>query len=103
MNKSSDFETECPVSEMLIVDTFTKLIFGEEGGFSSSEERIIRAFRQVDTSVALDTQQEMGQYLRVLGVNEMIKLVSQVQSCLADGLQALVRVRGTSALDRRAH
>ena len=36
------------VSEMVIVDTFTKLIFGEESRYSNRELMIIRAFRAVD-------------------------------------------------------
>lgn len=91
------------VSEMAIVDTFTKLIFGEESGFSTSEELIIQTFRLVDASVARDSHAQMGQYLRAQGATEMIQLVAQVQACLADGLQALVRVRKNSVLDRRAH
>lgn len=103
MKKTYDFRSGGPVSEMAIVDTFTKLIFGEEGGFSSGEELIIQAFRLVDTSVARDSHKDMGQYLRALGVKEMIQLVTRVQTCLADGLQAVVRAHEASALDRRAH
>ena len=60
MKRTYDFGTGGPVSEMAIVDTFTKLIFGEEDGFSSSEELIIQAFRLVDTSVARDSHKDMG-------------------------------------------
>jgi len=91
------------VSELAIVDTFTKLIFGEEEAFSASEELIIQAFRLVDHSIVLDSRKNMGIYLRALGVAEMIALVAQVQTCLADGRQALSRVRKETVLDRRAH
>jgi hypothetical protein len=103
MTKTSEFGVSGPVSEMAIVDTFTKLIFGEEGDFSSSEELIIQAFRLVDSGVALDSHAQMGQYLRALGVKEMIQLVARVQACLADGLQAVAQVRDASILGRRAH
>ena len=76
------------VSEIAIVDTFTKLIFGEEE-YSDRELLIIRAFRSVDSSVLLETYRDMGSYLRVLGVREMIQLVSLVQDQLLRGLQAL--------------
>ena len=92
-----------PASEMAIVDTFTRLIFGEQDHFSDSEMLIIQAFRLVDDSVARDSYTEMGQYLRALGVAEMIKLVTRVQAQLAGGLQAISRGRGLSILDRRAH
>ena len=34
----------------------------------------------VDHSVALDSRRDMGDYLRALGVREMIQLVTRVQS-----------------------
>lgn len=89
--------------EMAIVDTFTKLIFEEQGAFSSGEELIIEAFRLVDNSVALDSYRGMGTYLRALGVAEMIQLVSRVQVCLVEGAQAAAGVRKETILDRRAH
>ena len=71
------------ISEMAIVDTFTKLIFGEEDRYSHRELRIIQAFRSVDTNVVLDSHRDMGAYLRALGVQEMIRLVARVQQWLA--------------------
>ena len=84
---ASDRET---ISEMRIVDTFTKLIFGGEARFSDRELSIVQALRQVDTNVALDNHREMGAYLRALGVREMVALVSQVKDCLANGLSAVI-------------
>lgn len=92
-----------PAGEMAIVDTFTRLIFGEQDPFSESELLIIQAFRLVDDGVARDGYAEMGQYLRALGVAEMIKLVTRVQAQLAGGLQVVSQGRGLSILDRRAH
>lgn len=74
------------VSEMLIVDTFTKLIFGEGSQYTDSELAIIQALRQVDANVALDSHLDMGVYLRALGVREMIILVGQVRSFMADDM-----------------
>lgn len=90
MKSAYDFRTGGAFSEMAIVDTFTKLIFGEEEEFSSSEELIIQALRLADTSVAPDTRRDLGQYLRALGVAEMIQLVTRVQACLADSMKAVV-------------
>ena len=102
--------SEGTVSEMAIVDTFTKLIFGEEHGYSDREEIIIHAFRSVDGNVALDSYQDMGKYLRALGVREMIQLVSRVREQLLAGLYdssaiggALADVGSHSAVNRRAH
>jgi hypothetical protein len=70
-------------SEMAIVDTFTRLIFGEEDHFDAAELQIVSALRLVDTGMTRDSYREMGSYLRELGVAEMIELVDQVQECLA--------------------
>ncbi len=77
-NMDDSVSGACP-SEMEIVDTFTKLIFGVEEDFSAQELDIIQTLRMVDDNIALDHVHEMGVYLRALGVNEMITLVSQVR------------------------
>ena len=66
-------------SEMEIVDTFTKLIFGADQDYSELELVIIQVLRQVDGNIALNNLEEMGVYLRALGVAEMITLVRQVR------------------------
>jgi hypothetical protein len=68
---------------MAIVNTFTKLIFGDEA-YTTSERAIITAFRSLDGTVARDTYKEMGEYLRSLGVREMIQLVSGLRQQIAD-------------------
>ena len=100
-----------PVSEMAIVDTFTKLVFGEEDDYSARELLIIKAFRSIDANVFTDTHHHMGEYLRALGVREMIQLVSQVQAELLSGVDSVNSkanlVRGASdphsVMNRRAH
>ena len=71
---------------MAVVDTFTRLIFGEESDFSAQEQSIIQALRLVDGNVAGDTLAQMGDYLRSLEVSEMIELVSRVKDRIAEGL-----------------
>lgn len=68
---------------MAIVTTFTKLIFGEEG-YTERELLIIEAFRSVEAEVLRDSHTEMGEYLRNLGVREMIQLVSHLRQHIAD-------------------
>ena len=89
-------------SEMAIVDTFTRLIFGEEDLFDAAELRIDEALRLVDADMAGDSLREMGCYLRALGVAEMIQLVGRVQACLADNPppRAAPPPVGSHALDR---
>jgi hypothetical protein len=74
-----------PVTEMAIVNTFTKLIFGDEAS-SARETLIIQAFRSVDANVLRDNPREMGEYLRSLGVREMIQLVSRVRQQINDSV-----------------
>lgn len=64
---------------MEIVDTFTKLIFGASQDYSGRELAIIQVLRQADGNIGLNGLEEMGVYLRALGVAEMIKLVRQVR------------------------
>jgi hypothetical protein len=80
-----DFRAGGPVSEMAIVDTFTKLIFGEEQDYSERDVLIIQALRAADLTIASDSRREMGEYLRAMGVREMIGLVTRVQAELSDG------------------
>ncbi len=74
---------EGPVTEMAIVNTFTKLIFGDEY-YTPREQAIIDAFRTLEITVARDSRAEMGEYLRNLGVREMIQLVSGLQQHISD-------------------
>ena len=78
MRRSHGEDETGPVTEMAIVDTFTKLIFGDEG-FTDRESAIIEALRSVCPDVLHDTHREIGEYLRGLGVREMIQLVSRVR------------------------
>ena len=78
-----------PISEIAIVDTFTKLIFGGEVAYSASELSIIQALRLVDANVLIDGHDDMGDYLRAMGVREMIQLVSQVREQLLRGLPTI--------------
>lgn len=72
------------ISEMAIVDAFTKLIFGDENDYGTEELLVIAAFRGVEHSVIQDTYSEMGAYLQNLGVREMIELVGQVKVYLQE-------------------
>lgn len=103
MERDYDFREGGPISEMAIVDTFTKLIFGEDSGFSPGELTIIQAFRCVDSNVTLDSSRDMGEYLRALGVREMIQLVSQVREQLAGGIPVPAEDAIKQVLQRRAH
>ena len=91
------------VSKMAIVDTFTKLIFGEDSAYNATDLSIIQAFRSADTNVALDSYRDMGGYLRAMGVREMIQLVPVVQEKLMGGLQSALPGAGHALLDGAHH
>lgn len=97
MQRAKDTSEDIPVSEMAIVDIFTKLIFGQGNDFTSSELSIIQAFRLVDASVLCDSHHEMGEYLRNLGVREMIQLVSRLHDYIRENVESLSSIqRGTA-------
>ena len=89
MIRSSKSKRDDVPSEMVIVDTFTKLIFGDDTEYSSQELLIIQALRSVDHNVSLDSHRDMGVYLRALEVGEMITLVSRVQEQLSTGVPVI--------------
>jgi hypothetical protein len=78
---------EGPVTEMAIVNTFTKLIFGDEAN-SPRELSIIQAFRSVDVNVLRDSHAELGEYLRSMGVREMIQLVSRLRQHMQEAAES---------------
>lgn len=80
---------------MAIVNTFTKLIFGDEA-YNTCELAVIDAFRSMDDAVSRDTHTEMGEYLRNLGVREMIQLVSSLRLRIADFNKTTVSSRAMS-------
>jgi hypothetical protein len=81
MRRAYKEKEEGPVTEMAIVNTFTKLIFGDEV-YTPRERAIIDAFQTMDNTVVHDSHTEMGEYLRNLGVREMIQLVSGLRQYL---------------------
>jgi hypothetical protein len=81
------------VSEMAIVNTFTKLIFGDET-YSARELSIIDALQQKHAGDLCDSRKAVGEYLRALGVREMIELVSEVRQSLPDFPGTATSVRG---------
>ena len=96
MQRAHRVSKTSPVTEMAIVDTFTKLIFGDED-FSDRQLMIIEALRSVNPDGLRDGHREMGEYLRYLGVREMIRLVARVRLYIADHGDAPAFASGRSA------
>ena len=85
-----------PPSEMEIVDTFTHLIFGGYEPLSDRESAIVEMLFSVDDSAAGCTRESVGDYLRELGVEEMIRLVTRVRSRFPASARQRVRTRSPS-------
>lgn len=79
MRHSPNFSQYGSVNEMLIVDTFTRLIFADIAQFDARERRVLAALRSVNANVLRDTPEQIGEYLRTLGVREMIHLVARIR------------------------
>ena len=84
------------VTEMTIVDTFTKLIFAVDDDYSALEYAVVDAFRAVEANVYRDSTVEMGEYLRDLGVREMIQLVARVERHMREHPMTQAGAAGTS-------
>ncbi|MFT6365469.1 MAG: hypothetical protein ACJAUG_001950 [Halioglobus sp.] len=91
------------MTEMSIVDTLAKLIFGEESGYDRSDLQIIEVLRIVESNVSLGSHIDMGVYLRALGVQEMIKLVSSVRRAMLNGTRRDIAFRPLPVLSGRSH
>ena len=96
MKRPFDISEGVVASEMAIVDTFTKLIFGQESHYSDAEVQIIEALSRVDDNAAAGGHSSIGVYLRALGVPEMIALVSRVRDAMSQIYSANAR-RGNRA------
>ena len=96
MQNKYNKNTEDPVTEMAIVNAFTKLIFGDEAN-TPRELSIIQAFRSVDVNVLRDSHAELGEYLRNMGVREMIQLVSHLRQHMKETAESPVTLPGQAA------
>lgn len=103
MRRDYSVNNATAVSEVAIVDTFTKLIFGEETDFSSRELSIIQALRLVECRLDMDCHRNLGTYLRALGVAEMIKLVGTVRCQLVQTAGLTAPVSADSYTGNRSH
>mgnify|MGYP003677266073 CR=1 FL=1 len=67
------------VTELAIVDLFTKLNIGADAELSQAELQILGALRAVESGLLLQSPNDVGFYLRALCVSDMIALVNRVQ------------------------
>ncbi len=82
------------INEMLIVDVFTRLIFDAEVILGDTGLIVVELLEQVEGSLAGQPRREVSEYLRALGVDEMIAVVKQVKAA-SDRRQGLLAAGGT--------
>lgn len=68
------------IDEMSIVDIFTKLIFDAESPLEDSEELIFDLLTHYDEGLLQASRRDISEYLRAMGVDEMIKVVAALKS-----------------------
>ncbi len=67
------------IDEMSIVDIFTKLIFDADSPLDTAEQSVIELLGLVDPSVLDVSRRDVSEYLRSMGVDEMIAAVGKVK------------------------
>jgi hypothetical protein len=68
------------MDEMSIVDIFTKLIFDAQSALDESEVQILALLTHYDETLLKASRRDLSEYLRAMGVDEMIKVVSVLKS-----------------------
>lgn len=68
--------------EISIVDVLTKLIFDAESDLNETESLVIRLLGQLDSSVVNASRRDISEYIRSMGVAEMILVVERTKSLI---------------------
>ena len=83
------------MDEMSIVDLLTKLIFDAESELDDTELVIIGLLGQVEHSLLDASRRDISEYLRAMGVDEMIRMVGQLKRCF-DHQQSVIAVNNSN-------
>jgi hypothetical protein len=70
------------IDEMSIVDVFTKLIFDADSFLNDTEILILESLCDVECSLLNASRRDLSEYLRSMGVDEMISIVGMVKNVL---------------------
>ncbi|MFT5692951.1 MAG: hypothetical protein ACI92E_002287 [Oceanicoccus sp.] len=87
--------------EISIVDVLTKLIFDAESDLDETEFLVIRLLGQLDSSVVNASRRDVSEYIRSMGVDEMILVVERIKG-LIEQQQELIAA-GTFVSSRTLH
>jgi hypothetical protein len=67
------------ISEMAIVDLFTRLIFDADAVLDESDQLVLAILQHSDASLAAASRVDISEYLRAMDVREMIAVVASVK------------------------
>lgn len=67
------------VDEMSIVDTITRLIFDAESELQAFDSRVVASLGDLDRSLVDLDRRQISEYLRAMGVDEMISAVNRIR------------------------
>lgn len=81
------------MDEMSIVDVFTKLIFDAQSSLNDNEELVLSLLTHYDETLLNASRRDVSEYLRAMGVDEMIRVVSTVKRVYEKQGELLVSVR----------
>ena len=70
------------IDEMSIVDVFTNLIFDADSRLDETGFLVVEALGQIESSLFEATRCDISEFLRAMGVDEMITTVGQVKRSL---------------------
>ena len=70
------------IEEMSIVDVFTRLIFDAETKLDETEAQVIECLMDIDSSLLNAPRRDISEFLRSMGVDEMITVVAKVKRIL---------------------
>lgn len=67
------------LDEMSIVDVITRLIFDAEAELHAGELLVVESLGKVETALYGRSRREISEYLRSMGVDEMIAAVNSIK------------------------
>lgn len=90
------------LDEMAIVDVLTRLIFDADAELQDAELLVLELLEQIDDSLLGAARRDISEYLRAMGVDEMIQVVNRIKK-LMDHRQRLIANRRASKIASLRH
>jgi len=82
--------------EISIVDVLTKLIFDAESELDETELLVVSLLGQIDASMVNVSRRDVSEYIRSMGVDEMIRVVEQIKSLIEQQQELIAAGKLTS-------